>query len=176
VRQLLIIRHAIAHQRNESSWPDDDERPLTVHGARKFARGAQGLAWLYDPPEELLVSPLVRAQETAEILERRARFPAPIEISELRPDAELPALLAALRKRSAMRLALVGHEPQLSLLVGSLLRGSDARTLLQFKKGALVHLEFTHRIESGKGRLIAMLPPRVLRALSRPGNGKGRSD
>jgi phosphohistidine phosphatase len=166
VRQLFVIRHAIAHPRNESSWPNDDERPLTVLGARKFALAARGFAWLHDPPEELLSSSLVRARQTAEILERRASFPGLIEVAELSPDAEIPALIAALKRRSAMRLAIVGHEPNLSLLVGALLRGFDSRAMVQMKKGAVAHLEFVRRIEPGKGQLIAVLPPRVLRALA----------
>ena len=171
--QLIIIRHAIAHERNDSSWPNDDERPLTSEGIRKFQLAARGIARLLDPPEELLTSSLVRARQTAEILERKAGFPTPIEIAELRPDAEIAALVSALRKRRVARIAIVGHEPNLSLLVGALLRGVDARSMVELKKGAVAHLEFVTRIEAGKGKLIAVLQPRVLRALARQEKNRG---
>jgi phosphohistidine phosphatase len=167
MRTLLVIRHAIAHQRSESSWPNDDARPLTRQGASKFVLAARGLKWLVDAPEELLTSPLIRTRQTAEILERKAGFPGAIDLEELRPEAEIPALIAALKKRRGVRIAIVGHEPNLSLLIGALVRGVDARTGVQMKKGAAAHLEFATRIEAGKGRLVALVPPRVLRAVGR---------
>jgi len=167
VRQLIVIRHAIAHERNDSTWPNDDERPLTEEGVKKFRVAARGLAWWIDPPEELLTSSLKRAQQTADILEREAGFPAALDIAELRPDAKPAAVIAALRKRRATRIAIVGHEPNLSVLIGALLRGGDSRTLLELKKGAVAQLDFVNGIESGKGKLVALLPPRVLRRLAR---------
>jgi phosphohistidine phosphatase len=169
VRELFVVRHAIAHERNAARWPNDDARPLTDEGVQKFRQAARGLARLFTAPEESLTSPLIRARQTAAILEERAAFPPAIELEALRPDANLAALLSALSKRRAARIAVVGHEPDLSQLIGALLGGVAARPLLEMKKGAVAQLAFAQRIEAGGGHLIALLPPRVLRRLA----GKG---
>jgi phosphohistidine phosphatase len=176
VRHLIVTRPARAHDPNDSTWPNDDERPLTDDGVRKFRVAARGLAWLVDPPEELLTSSLTRARQTAEILEREAGFPAAVEIAELRPDAKISAVVAALKKRRATRIAIVGHEPNLSLLVGALLRGVDSRTMLELKKGAVAQLDFVNGIDTGKGKLLGLMQPRALRGLARAKKNKKKTE
>lgn len=166
MRELLVIRHAIAHERSASDWPNDDERPLTAQGVRKFGRAASGLARLFEPPDELLTSSLARARQTAAILEDLAGFPTPIESAALHPTTDTSALVAALATRGAKRLAIVGHEPTLSLLIGALLAGEHAPAFVAMKKGAVAQLVFSRRIEFGAGRVMALLPPRVLRAIA----------
>lgn len=163
--ELLIIRHAIAHERDPSSWPNDDERPLTKQGIDRFHRAARGLRRIADAPDELLCSPLVRARQTAAILEEKAGFPAPIELQALRPGADVAATIRALQERAAARIALVGHEPDLSQLIAVLLGGLAVRVAVEMKKGAVAQLAFAARIDPGAGTLRALLPPRVLRAL-----------
>src|SRR5215831_5967593 len=137
MQQLLIVRHAIAYERSVRRWPDDDKRPLTVDGIKKFERAARGLKGVIEAPDELLTSPLVRAQQTAAILRKIAKFPAPIELHELRPETGANALIAALGRRRKPRLAIVGHEPSLSELLAELLKGTVASSALRLKKGAL---------------------------------------
>lgn len=166
MRELLIIRHAIAFERDAERWPDDDARPLTRVGAKRFMRAARGLRNVAHVPDRLLSSPLVRAWETAEILSHKANFPAPERFERLRPEVAVEALAAALQRESAKRLALVGHEPLLSALIEALLAGQNGRKTITMKKGAVALLEFDSRIAPGRGRLLALLPPRVLRAVS----------
>jgi len=169
MRELFIIRHAIAHERDASKWPNDDERPLTEEGIRKFRQVARGLKRLVDAPDEMLTSRLPRARQTAAILEEQAAFPAAIELDMLRPDTEISALIRALQARGAARIAVVGHEPDLSQLIGALAGSQGARAAVEMKKGAVAHLAFERRIKAGSGQLLALLPPRVLRALRRKG-------
>lgn len=165
--ELLIIRHAIAHERDASTWPNDDERPLNEKGIKRFGVAARGLARVFEVPDELLCSPLTRARETAAILEEKAAFPRAIQLDLLRPDAEIAALINALRARSAARLAVVGHEPGLSALISALLAGRDGRAAVEMKKGAVAQLAFAQQVEAGRGQLSALLPPSVLRLLAR---------
>jgi phosphohistidine phosphatase len=166
MRQLLIIRHAIAHERDSKRWPDDGERPLTAAGANKFERAARGLKSVLAMPDELLTSSLIRAQQTAAILQRIAKFPKPTELIELRPDAGANTLIAALSRRRGQRIAIVGHEPALSRLVAELLKGSMSSSAMRIKKGALLIVEFDRAIDKGSGRLVAHIPPRILRAMN----------
>jgi phosphohistidine phosphatase len=167
VRELFIIRHAVAHERDASKWPNDDQRPLTDDGIRKFQRAARGLSRLIEPPDELLTSTLTRARQTAALLVNAADFPAPIELAPLRPDTPAKTLIAALAKRRPLRVAIVGHEPDLSQLLGVLLGAAKAR--VELKKGACAQLSFTGRIEAGAGQLISLWPPRTLREVARKG-------
>lgn len=159
MRELLIIRHAIAYERDARQWPNDDDRPLTRKGMRRFRRAARGIAALTQPPDEMLSSPLVRTRQTARILQRRANFPRARMFRELRPDVSTSELVAALRNCAANRIAIVGHEPCLSKLLGALLGGQHSTAMFAMKKGGFAWLSF----ERGKARLLAFVPPRVLR-------------
>ena len=86
MRRLLIVRHAIAHERNVQRWPDDADRPLTQIGRKKFERASRRIGTFLDKPEILFTSPLKRARQTARILRREANFPKPKEMRALRPD------------------------------------------------------------------------------------------
>ena len=167
MRELLIIRHGIAHERDASTWPNDDERPLTDRGRDRFQRAARGLRRVVEVPDELLSSPLVRARETAAILEEKAGFPRSHELDVLRPDTELAAVLCALDERPGARIAIVGHEPDLSHLIGAMMGGVDVRARAQMKKGAVAQISFSDHVQAGAGQLLALLPPHVLRALAR---------
>ena len=165
MRQLVVIRHAIAHERDSQQWPDDDKRPLTDAGKRRFRKAACGLATWVRPPDEMLTSTLTRARQTARILERKASFPKAVTLRELRPDVDAHTLIAALRKRRNKRIAIVGHEPALSELVRRLLGRGVLNAPL--KKGGVVLIGFEGRIEAGKGMLLAFAPPRALVAARR---------
>jgi len=107
--ELLIVRHAIAFERNARRWPDDRDRPLNPRGLGRARQAAQGLACLVKPPARVLASPLVRTSQTAELLTRFARWPGAARCPQLEPGAAPEALLALLP--AAGRVALIGHEP-----------------------------------------------------------------
>src|SRR5581483_896815 len=58
VMELLIVRHAIAFERDRRRWPEDSERPLSPAGIRRARRAAAGLKELIAAPERVLTSPL----------------------------------------------------------------------------------------------------------------------
>ena len=73
--ELLIVRHAIAFERNPERWPDDGARPLSPRGVMRARRAAAGLKKLAVRPVRVLASPLVRTQQTAAILTQYAGWP-----------------------------------------------------------------------------------------------------
>ena len=73
--ELLIVRHAIAFERNIARWPDDADRPLSPKGVARAAKAAAGIKQLVRAPTRVLASPLVRAQQTAAILSEVAGWP-----------------------------------------------------------------------------------------------------
>src|SRR5512139_2643822 len=106
--QVILVRHALAEDRDGERWPDDRQRPLSREGRNKFDKVAARLTrWLPDI-EQLLTSPLKRTRQTAEILHRHG-WPPPEDLPELTPQSSPSATIRALKHVSAARVALVGH-------------------------------------------------------------------
>lgn len=163
--ELILVRHAIAFERNRQRWPDDGERPLTPLGKQKFRRAAAGLAKWLPKVERVLTSPLVRARQTAAILSETARWPKATDAPELAPKSSPAAVLAMLRKQKARRIALVGHEPDLSELLAACITTSGTHLSVTLKKGGVVCVHFARDGRPGAGTLVAFIPPRALRRM-----------
>jgi phosphohistidine phosphatase len=167
---IYIVRHAIAGNMDPEQWPDDTQRPLTKEGIRRFGKAARALRWLAPKVDVVLSSPSVRAWETAEILKKEAGWPEPTQCVPLQsapPDAVLSAVHDY---REAEAIALVGHEPFLSRLMGTLLVQNEA-VAIELKKGAIACLrvgDVTNPLP-GNAELLWLLPPRVLRAVASGG-------
>jgi len=132
--KLYVMRHGPAQEDSPSGR--DADRALTPSGRERVAAVAKALADEDEAPFFILSSPLVRAVETAEIvadvthLSRRARedkkaqsagATGEIEIRrELGMGREKLALLAELVRAGRKRVMIVGHQPDLSNLVMSL--------------------------------------------------------
>jgi phosphohistidine phosphatase len=163
VIELIIVRHAIAYERDPVRWKDDRLRPLTANGRRRFCKAARGLSRLVEKPQRVLTSPLVRAVQTAEILKKSAGWPAARHCPELAPQSTPEQTLDMLRAERHARIAIVGHEPHLSRFLGACIAGSDTRVGIELKKGGTAILRFEHRLKLGRAALIALIPPRALR-------------
>jgi phosphohistidine phosphatase len=162
--ELLLVRHAIAFERNPRRWPDDGERPLSPRGVTRARQAAAGLRVLAGRPLRVLTSPLVRTRQTAAILTQFARWPKASPCAELQPGAAPDALLAVLAARPPGRVALVGHQPDLGGLLAACLAGDAAGGAFEFKKMGVALLVFSGSPRRGAGKLVWLLPPRVLRA------------
>lgn len=161
--RLLIVRHAIAVPRGTAGI-EDDARPLTSHGVKRFERAARGIAALLPPPDALLTSPLPRARHTAELL---AAAWGGIDVSDepALAGGDLDALgrLLDARRRRCKLLAIVGHEPHLSQVLAHVV-GARHAPPLEFRKGGAALVDLPGRFAQG-GALLWFLPPRVLRRL-----------
>jgi phosphohistidine phosphatase len=163
--QLLIIRHAIAEDRDAfaQTGQSDDERPLTAFGKQRMVRNTRGLRRAIRTINVLATSPLVRAVETARIVADGYGI-SEIQICEdMRPDRPLAAFgrwLARFRDQEVV--AVVGHDPHVSMLATWLMTGM-AEPRFQFKKGGSVLLEIPDRIESGATLIWAMAPAQLRR-------------
>ncbi len=167
--KLLIVRHAIAQDRDEALKQrlPDAERPLTGKGKKRMRRVAAGLRHAAGPLGLILSSPLRRAQQTAAILQDE--YPdTPLTLSDtLSPGQSVNTLATKLAETGNPRtLAVIGHEPDLSQLIATLLCGQTGAAI-QLKKGGAALLTFTDRIASGQGRLLWLLTPGQLRTLGR---------
>jgi phosphohistidine phosphatase len=169
--RVHLLRHAIAAPRDREHWPDDRSRPLTGDGRRRMARAAAGIATLGQRFDLVLSSPLIRAAETAKIV-AAALHPSP-EVKLLKPLAPgggTGAVVAVLATFPAdASILLVGHEPDLSSLVGALVLARREDLPIEFRKGSLCRIDFNGVPRLGEGRITFLLPPRILRRLRRTG-------
>lgn len=163
--ELLIVRHAIAFDRDAHRWPDDDERPLSARGMARARKAAVGLKGITGRPTRVLTSPLLRARQTAAILTQAAGWPRAIQCHQLAPGVALAELLALIGRSRDERLAVVGHEPGLGNLMSACLPGSARTAAFSLRKMGVALLEFKGVPRAGRGELLWFLPPRVLRAI-----------
>jgi phosphohistidine phosphatase len=162
---LLIVRHAIAFERDRHRWHDDADRPLSPAGIRRARKAAVGLKKLTKRPERLLTSPLIRATQTAQILTELAGWPAAEEVTELSPGEPALAVLALLGRDRSRLIAVVGHQPGLGHLLAACLLGGGGALPIEMKKNAVACVSFAGRPRAGHAALSWLATPRMLRAL-----------
>ena len=164
---LYIVRHAIAVERGDPSYPWDDDRPLTPEGIHKFRLAARGLDKLEVRPERILSSPLLRARQTAEILRDAVQPDLDIEYSQhLKPDSGFGDALGAVVVLGAKSVAVVGHEPHLSGFTSYLLNGPSNSSSVVFRKGAAALVRFPSEPAPGLGYLEWLIQPGALRRMA----------
>ncbi len=154
--KLYFVRHATAARK--STWrKDDDLRPLTRTGRVRFATAVDSLisAGVLSP-QKILTSPLVRAVQSAAILDKALGGGVPIE-EEYRLGHsfdlnDLRVLLA--QKPRVSRLAIVGHNPSMCEVLSQLTGEGD----LDLRKGAVALVEITDA-KMPAGRLMWLAPP-----------------
>jgi len=161
--ELLIVRHAIAFARDRHRWRDDGARPLSPAGVRRARKAAAGLKEFSKAPDRVLTSPLVRARQTAEILTEVAGWPQAVEASELAPQASALAVLTLLGKESDRLVAVIGHQPNLGLLLTACLVGDGEALPIEMKKNAVAALSFEGSPRAGCAALQWLATPRMLR-------------
>lgn len=137
---LTFLRHATAQDR---TLPIPDEaRQLVDKGKRQMQRVASFCTTHDLIPSLLLCSPLVRAQQTAQLLQQHLRGCPPAQTVPWLAGTEPDAIRAELEKLAVNGqddLWLVGHEPDFSEIISRLL-GNQA-TLIKVKKASLIRLE-----------------------------------
>ncbi|MCB0342247.1 MAG: phosphohistidine phosphatase SixA [Pseudobdellovibrionaceae bacterium] len=165
--RLLIVRHAIAESRDSfmATGESDEARPLTKEGMEKMADHAAAMHALFPEADQFLVSPLRRAQQTAEILIKFYKN-VPMEPSPLlKPTVDPVKTVSMLSEQENNRcLLLVGHQPHLGDLVGYLLTG-QVRPMFDIKKGAIVVLDFDGQLKPGRAHFQCLMQPKTLRRL-----------
>lgn len=155
--ELLVIRHAKAEDHGHLGG--DGARALVEKGIRQADRLGRWLRRVERLPEVVLTSPLVRARQTAEILCESAGIPGPVMQPWLACGMDPET---AIRELAAFgefgRVAVVGHEPDLSSLIEWLLgcSGGSVEVKKASISGLLVYPPAWH------ARLLFHLPPSLI--------------
>jgi phosphohistidine phosphatase len=165
--EFLIVRHGEAVDIG-GEINSDAERTLSKKGEEE-ARAVGRFLEKWDlAPSVILSSPLVRARQTSKAIRKSfedgSRVPEIIESSELEPGASPPQFLKAFHrvKEEGRRVLFVGHQPDLGRFVSFLISGGSMELQFAVKTGSLAWVEIEEIPLKSPGRLLALLPPRIL--------------
>ena len=164
---LYLFRHGIAVERGLPGYEDDSQRPLTSKGAARIYRIAQAVKQLGVEFDLILSSPYVRAQQTAQIIASYYGIEENLRLSEnLVPGTPPSTLIGEIHETyaTALSILVVGHEPYLGALSGTLLAG-DEKVALAFKKGGLCKFSIDELIYGRCASLDWLITPKLMLSL-----------
>lgn len=164
---LHLLRHSNATE-HPPAGQGDEARPLTAAGRAKCRVIGEAIKRLDLRFDLVLSSPAVRARETAELVLARLKARPPLEfLDALWISGSRAALIRRLKRQPAARaeVLLVGHEPDLGLLVSHLTTGGP-HFKATFKKGGFARLAIPRLRDGACASLEWLLTPRQLRLLA----------
>jgi len=163
--KIVIIRHGTAEELETKSGRDDASRNLTKEGRKKMAKAAKGLVRITPKVDLIATSPLIRAVQTGEIVAKAYRGTRTLQIAALSPRKPPANLIEWLNAHPPdATVALVGHEPHLSTVIGWLTTGLQ-ESFVVLKKGGAALIEAETPVAPGRGKLHWLTKPSELRKL-----------
>lgn len=158
---ICLLRHAEAEAVSSSGL--DADRCLTRDGHKRMQAVSRGIARLGLSFDEILISPLVRARQTAEPVASALSHSRPLLVTpNLDPGADPEEVLGEIaRFKKASSVLLVGHMPHLGETFGRLLTGRGGLGV-PMKKASLAAFD---GIPPGQGELRFYLPARILESI-----------
>ena len=161
MKMVLLLRHG------KSDWStevDDRERPLAKRGRNAARAMGEFLTRAGQTPDAIVVSPARRAADTASLAVAAGGWQCPVRTSELLYTADALTMLDVARAEAddVERLMLVGHQPASSEAVVRLVDGGTLGLPTAAVAGIELDIEDWAEIEPGRGRLVFLVPPRLL--------------
>ena len=161
--ELYLIRHGMAQERDLAIT--DNDRTLTKIGQEKTKEVAKRLYNLGLRFDLILTSPLVRSHQTAEIF-TQTQLSSQLQVStDLAPNGNIHAWLNWLEQQKYppnIKLALIGHQPDLGAWASMLVWG-EARETLILKKAGIIGLNLpTMRSPIGQSQMFLLTSPKFL--------------
>ncbi|BBL46974.1 MULTISPECIES: phosphohistidine phosphatase SixA [Metallosphaera] len=131
---ILIVRHGESEPQTEGI--NDQDRKLVKKGVKQMRRVANFLEEMGYEPDQVMVSPMLRAVQSAEVILDEMGLDMKAEtLEDLLPDKD-PSSLAEKLKELQGTILIVGHEPHLSKLVKALTSAE-----VEIKRGGLAVVE-----------------------------------
>ncbi|MEO5711889.1 MAG: histidine phosphatase family protein [Luteolibacter sp.] len=154
--ELVLLRHGKADNFNPEG---DFQRALVEKGREQARRAARALKACGLLPDIVLTSPLIRARQTADEFCQTAEMPGAVIqgwlASGMHPETAMAELAAF---RDFKRVAIVGHEPDFSLLIEWVLGVTGGG--VEVKKGTIACLRITPPARFGN--LAYLVPPKLV--------------
>ncbi len=149
---LYLIRHAKAENTNP-----DEARKLSPEGREKILRASQIWKSYIPKFDYIFSSPLLRALETGGII--KEQFNLKINIipdTKLRPGSDTNEIIDIINGLKAEHLAIIGHQPDLSMHASNLISNSGAN--MNFSAGTIAAIKFNEDARLSNGRLLFLIP------------------
>lgn len=165
--KIYLIRHGIATQRISGEITDDSQRPLTDEGRTETKIVGLGLKRIGVKPDLIVSSSLVRARQTAEILAEVFGVTRDVKVCDaLAPGGTASDLYKFLKDhKSAEQVFLVGHEPDMGRLAGTML-WSGPELDIPFKKAGVCRIDVTSIPPTSPGTLKWFITPKIAGAIA----------
>ncbi|MBX9879410.1 MAG: phosphohistidine phosphatase SixA [Candidatus Obscuribacterales bacterium] len=165
--KIYLIRHGIAGNRIGGEITDDSQRPLTDEGRTETKIVGLGLRRLGVKPDLIVSSTLVRARQTAEILAEVFGVTRDVKVCEaLCPGGTASDLYKFLREhKSVQQVFLVGHEPDMGRLAGTMLWAGPELDV-PFKKAGVCRIDVTSIPPTAPGTLKWFITPKIAGAIA----------
>ncbi|HTW30593.1 MAG TPA: histidine phosphatase family protein [Candidatus Sulfotelmatobacter sp.] len=159
---LYFLRHASAGTHFPSP-KKDEKRALDKEGIEQCGYIGRALAALGAQVDTIVSSPLKRSTQTASLVGNELGHEGKLQIdAALRPEATLADFRKLLEKYAKQEaIMVVGHNPNLTQFLGSIISDSGCEASLELKKGAVAKVE----MRRSYGTLQWMLTPKILRVL-----------
>jgi phosphohistidine phosphatase len=159
---LYFLRHASAGE-HITNPKKDEKRALDKEGIEQCGFVGRALTALGSQVDAIVSSPLKRCTQTASLVGNELGYEGKLQIDNaLRPSAGFADFRRLLEKYSRQEaIMVVGHNPNLSQFLGSIISDSGCEASLELKKCAVAKVE-TRR---SSGTLQWCVTPKVLRTL-----------
>src|ERR1700723_2501603 len=159
---LYFLRHASAgeHLINPKK---DEKRALDAEGIEQCGFVGRALAALDVQVDVVVSSPLKRATQTASLVGNELGYEGKLQIEAgLRPEAGFADFRRLLEKYAKQEsIMVVGHNPNLSQFLGTIISESGCEASVELKKGAVARVD----MRRSSGTLMWCLTPKALRTL-----------
>ena len=159
---IYFLRHASAgeHLVNPKK---DEKRALDKEGIEQCGYVGRALASLEAQVDVIISSPLKRATQTASLVGNEMGYEGKLQIETgLRPEASFTDFRRILEKYARQEsIMVVGHNPNLSQFLGTVISESGCEASVELKKGAVARVDMRRT----SGTLQWCLTPKALRTL-----------
>lgn len=147
--KLFLVRHAEAIDYETESVRSDELRYITPKGRKISSTVFKSLKDYMSDLDKVFTSPLIRAVQTAEVLASTLKYKHDVEIAnELLVNGSVSKVSQLLKRNTVFNsIALVGHEPLMSLLIEGLSDKKEPN--FQFKKSGVCYIEY--KADEGTG-------------------------
>lgn len=154
---LYFLRHG------EADWPNwdkpDDERPLTKPGKEEMKKVAAFLSRLGVSLNQIVTSPLPRAEQTAKIVAKALNLELRVDWG-LAPGFGTSELKELLEEYPGESIMVVGHEPDFTETISALTGAS-----LKLSKAGLALVDLN--ADRMRGKLRRLFPPKIAKTAGR---------
>ncbi len=159
---IYFLRHASAGDPLVNP-KKDEKRALDKDGIEQCGYVGRALAAIDAQVDVIISSPLKRATQTASLVGNEMGYEGKLQIENaLRPETAFSDFRRMLEKYSAQEsIMVVGHNPNLSQFLGSVISESGCEASVDLKKGAVARVD----MRRNSGTLLWCLTPKALRTL-----------